>query len=158
MLRPLSITVAAFLFMVCLVLGGYYSGKTAGKSIVQAKWDADKAESHKRFAETVAAYRTREQQISKEVNEITKEKNRAVNDLQQRVSVLADRVRQFAERPSVPHAAQAAAHGENGRCHCGPVIYREDAEFLGKEAERADQLRISLLACERQYEAAAATD
>jgi hypothetical protein len=151
----LTLWLASLLAMVGIAGGSYFEGRMDGKTVVQAQWNAEKAEQQKKLAETAAAYRDREQQLAQTVNDITQEKNRAVNDLEQRVAVLSDRVRQFAERPDLPPTPKTATHGQCRPVACGPVIYRPDAEFLGKEAERADKLRLSLLACQRQYEAAA---
>lgn len=151
----LTLWLAALLAMVGIAGGSYFEGRIDGKTAVQAQWNAEKADQETRLAETVGAYREHEQKLAQQVNDINQEKNRAVNDLEQRVAVLSSRVRQFAERPDVPAATEAAADGKNRPVHCGPVIYRPDAEFLGREAERAEKLRFSLLACQRQYDAAA---
>lgn len=141
----------AALIIVSIALGGYFAGRRDGRELVQAQWNAEKADQQRQLAETTAAYRSREQQLAQQVADITEEKNHAVNDLEQRVAVLSDRVRQFAERPAVSTTTKTATDGKN---RCGAVIYRPDAEFLAKEAERADKLRLSLLACQQQYEAA----
>lgn len=151
----LTLWLAAALFVIGVGVGSYSVGRMDGKTVVQAQWNAEKAEQQKQLAETVSAYRDREQQLAQQVNDITQEKNRAVNDLEQRLAVISDRVRQFAERPDMPTTPKAAADGKGRPVSCGPVLYRPDAEFLGKEAERAEKLRLSLLACQRQYEAAA---
>lgn len=151
----LTLWLAAILAVIGIAVGSYFEGRSDGKVIVQAQWNAEKAKQEAQLADTIANYRAREQQLAQKVNDITREKNLAVNDLEQRVAVLSDRVRQFAERPADLPATTAHAADAKGRsCAHGPVIYRPDAEFLAKEAERADQLRISLLACQRQYEEA----
>lgn len=150
----ITLLLAAVLFVVGVGCFSYFAGKYTGRKIAQAHWAAEKAAQEKQLADTVNAYRAKEQQLAQQVNVITEEKNRAVNDLEQRLAVLSDRVRQFAERPAVPDTPKVAADAKGRSCNCGPVIYRQDAEFLGEEAERAEKLRISLLACQQQYEAA----
>lgn len=150
----LTLWLAAALFVIGVGICSYFAGRIDGKTVVQAQWNAEKAKQEQQLAETVTTYRAREHQLAQQVNDINQEKNRAVNDLEQRVAVLTDRVRQFAERPDLPTTPKAATNGACRPVACGPVIYRPDAEFLGKEAERAEKLRLSLLACQSQYDAA----
>lgn len=150
----MTLWLVALLAMVGIAGGSYFEGRIDGKRVVQTLWNAERAAQETHLAETVTAYRDHEQQLAQQVNDINQEKNRAINDLEQRNAVLSDRVRQFAERPDLPVTTKAATNGACRPVACGPVIYRPDADFLGKEAERAEKLRLSLLACQRQYEAA----
>ena len=60
---------------------------------------------------------------------------------------LLDAISQLRKRPS---RAQAAANGQGGT---GATLSAEDAEFLEREAARADIIRAGLDACYRQYDA-----
>lgn len=72
-------------------------------------------------------------------------------NLQRRVAVLVDSLRERPERPAElptpPGAADPVA------C-TGAQLYRPDAAFLVREAERADQLRADLAACQSAYDQA----
>ena len=41
----------------------------------------------------------------------------------------------------------------NGSCGTGATLYAEDAEFLVREVARADEIRVGLDACYKQYDA-----
>ena len=59
---------------------------------------------------------------------------------------LLDAVSQLHDRPN---RSQSAANGQDGT---GRSLSAEDAEFLVREAARADQLRTGLTACYEQYD------
>jgi len=48
-----------------------------------------------------------------------------------------------------PSRAEQAANGQSGT---GTTLSAEDAEFLIREAARADKIRVGLEACYKQYE------
>ena len=60
---------------------------------------------------------------------------------------LFDAISQLRSRPS---RTQSAANGQN---RTGATLSAEDAEFLVREAARADQIRAGLQACYAQYDA-----
>jgi hypothetical protein len=58
-------------------------------------------------------------------------------------------------RPAaVPGAAATAPAGQGQRFCTGRELYRDDGEFLRREAQRADTLRLALKQCYAQYDAA----
>ena len=59
---------------------------------------------------------------------------------------LLDAVSQLRSRPN---RAQASSNGQDGT---GRALSAEDAEFLIREASRADQIRTGLEACYKQYD------
>ena len=59
---------------------------------------------------------------------------------------LVDAISELRKRPS---RAEQAANGQSGT---GATLSAEDAEFLIREASRADQIRIGLDACYKQYD------
>jgi hypothetical protein len=84
----------------------------------------------------------RQQQLA--VNQIQKEKNDQIASINRS---LADALDSLRSRPS---RAQQAANGQD--CS-GRTLPAEDAEFLTREAARADQIRAGLEACYQQYDA-----
>ena len=60
---------------------------------------------------------------------------------------LVDAISELRKRPS---RTEQASNGQSGT---GATLYAEDAEFLIREASRADQIRIGLEACYKQYDA-----
>jgi hypothetical protein len=77
-------------------------------------------------------------------DQIRKEKDAQINDINNQ---LLDAVSQLRKRPS---RAEDSANGQSGT---GLSLSAEDAEFLEREAARADVLRSNLQACYEQYDA-----
>lgn len=88
-----------------------------------------------------------------QVDAITKDKNVKVQALNARVATLTRSLSERPERPasngSVPGSASNA---ESAQGATGLGLYREDSEFLLGEAARADEIRIELQSCYRQYD------
>ena len=60
---------------------------------------------------------------------------------------LANAISELRKRPSRP------AEANLGSCGTGAALYADDAEFLVREAARADKIRAGLQACYEQYDA-----
>ena len=88
--------------------------------------------------------REKEHIYQAETDKIRTEKDAQINAIN---SQLVDAISELRKRPS--RAEQAA----NGQSCTGRSLSAEDAEFLIREASRADQIRIGLDACYKQYDA-----
>jgi hypothetical protein len=88
--------------------------------------------------------RDKEHQYQADADKIRTEKDAQIRDIN---SKLVDAVSELRKRPS---RAQQASNGQS--CN-GASLSAEDAEFLIREAARADQIRIGLQACYEQYDA-----
>lgn len=89
------------------------------------------------------AIRAKEHQYQADADKIRKEKDaqiQAINDQ------LVNAISELRKRPS---RTEQASNGSN--CN-GTGLYAEDAEFLIREASRADQIRIALQSCYKQYD------
>lgn len=89
------------------------------------------------------AIRSKEHQYQADADKIRKEKDaqiQAINDQ------LVNAISELRKRPS------RAAEASNGQSCNGTGLYAEDAEFLVREASRADQIRVALQACYNQYD------
>lgn len=123
-------------------------GDQAGyaRAVSRAKAAADKARAD-------AEQKTK--QLQTEADQARKEKTDALDELDRTARALADSLRQRPARPArgaglpAPAGAGPAAGGCNGA-----QLYREDGEFLAREAARADTLRIELQACHAAYQRA----
>jgi len=60
---------------------------------------------------------------------------------------LTNAISELRKRPSRPTEANL------GSCGTGTTLYADDAEFLVREAARADKIRAGLEACYKQYDA-----
>lgn len=90
------------------------------------------------------AIRAKEHQYQADADKIRKEKNaqiQAINDQ------LVNAISELRQRPSRTEQAS------NGSSCNGTGLYAEDAEFLIREASRADQIRVALQSCYKQYDA-----
>ena len=100
-----------------------------------------------RFLEYKADQIAKTAQIEKEHQEATdqirKEKDAQIASINNQ---LVDAISQLRKRPS---RTQDTSNGQSGT---GATLFAEDAEFLIREAARADQIRTGLDACYKQYE------
>ena len=87
--------------------------------------------------------REKEHQYQAEADKIRKEKDDQINAIN---SQLVNAISELRKRPS--RSEQASA----GQSCNGASLSSEDAEFLVREAARADQIRIGLNTCYKQYE------
>ena len=88
--------------------------------------------------------RDKEHQYQAAADEIRKAKDAQIASINNQ---LADALVSLRNRPS-----RTAETGNGQNCN-GTGLYAEDAEFLIREASRADQIRVALQACYQQYDA-----
>jgi len=134
---------------------GLYQGHDLGMAEVQQKWDKERAAQEAEHAAAQAAAREKEQELQANADQLRKEKDREIRDLNARAAALTNSLR---DRPTRP-TAEASALPSTASAGCAPAsctgagLSREDAEFLAREAARADELRSSLRQCLAQYQA-----
>jgi hypothetical protein len=87
--------------------------------------------------------RDKEHQYQSDADQIRKEKDAQIKTIN---TQLVDAVSELRKRPS------RTAETSNGSSCNGTSLYAEDAEFLVREAARADEIRVGLEACYKQYE------
>lgn len=87
--------------------------------------------------------RDKEHQYQADADEIRKAKDDQIKNIN---SQLVDAVSELRKRSS------RSTEASNGKGCNGSSLYAEDAEFLIREAARADEIRIGLEACYKQYE------
>ena len=90
------------------------------------------------------AIRAKEHQYQSDADNIRKEKDAQIKAIN---GQLVDAISELRKRTS---RSEKASNGSN--CN-GSGLYAEDAEFLIREAARADEIRVGLQACYKQYEA-----
>lgn len=102
------------------------------------------------IAQGVAAAATEARRIERQEQEVVNHALRTQNDslagIAARLGTDLERLRQRPERPAaaagVPTAPRPACEGATGA-----ELFRSDAEFLVREAARADAIRAGLVAC-----------
>jgi hypothetical protein len=88
--------------------------------------------------------RDKEHQYQSDADKIRKDKDVQIRNIN---AQLVDAVSELRKRPS--RATEASA----GQGCNGARLYAEDSEFLVREAARADEIRVGLQACYKQYDA-----
>jgi len=104
-------------------------------------FEASRFERYK--AQQVIETQAKEREYQAAADKIEKEKNAQINHIN---AQLVDAISELRKRPS---RAQSAANGQGGT---GTSLSAEDAEFLIREAARADKIRSGLNACYQQYD------
>ena len=137
-MQLLSVLLACIVSAVIAMSFGYDEGAKR----VQAKWDTEKAA-------IVTAQRDKEAELQSSMDKLREDKNRETAKLSRTVAALTNSLRNRPERPAVP---ASAAVGDAGGWCSGPQLYREDAAMAISEAERADQIRIALITCQKAYQ------
>lgn len=87
--------------------------------------------------------REKEHEYQADADKIRKEKDAQINNINNQ---LVDAISELRKRSS------RTSEASNGKGCNGSSLYAEDAEFLIREAARADQIRVGLEACYKQYE------
>lgn len=134
---------------------GLYKGHDLGMAEVQQKWDKERAAQEAEYAAAQAAAREKEQELQANADQLRKEKDREIRDLNARAAALTNSLRDRPTRPTAEASAlpSTASAGYAPASCTGAGLSREDAEFLAREAARADELRSSLRQCLAQYQA-----
>lgn len=123
------------------LFGAVIFGYIHGREQVQAERDSEKATA-------VTAQRDKEAELQANMDKLREEKNRETAKLRRTVAALTDSLRDRPERPAVPASTSA---GDAGRGCTGAELYREDAELVVAESERAEIIRITLKKCQDAY-------
>ena len=90
--------------------------------------------------------REKEHEYQAATDKIRKDKDEKINAINNQ---LADAISELRKRPS---RTSETSDGSVAKGCNGSQLYAEDAEFLTREAARADQLRAALDACYKQYD------
>jgi hypothetical protein len=134
---------------------GYMRGDAAGRADVKQRWDAERTQQAEAHAMALEAARNKEQALQASADLLRKDKDREIRDLNARAAALVSSLRQRPERPA-PEARPVPSTASTGPAVpvcTGAELPRPDAEFLAREAARADELRASLRQCLAQYQA-----
>ena len=87
--------------------------------------------------------REKEHEYQADADKIRKEKDAQIKAIN---SQLVDAISELRKRSS------RSSETNNGKGCNGSSLYAEDAEFLVREAARADQIRVALQSCYQQYD------
>lgn len=143
----------AAVILVIACFGAYKRGLHHGEAKIQAKWDAERAAIAQATQQAMQERIAAEEQLRRQVDEQQKTYQQKIARLAAERNALLDSVRNRPSRDRGSDVPGAAAAGDRSGC-TGSELYREDAEFLVGEAERADRIAEQLTACVAQYQAA----
>lgn len=142
--------------MIVLALGIAYGThkvlvyRAVGAAVAETKATLQ-GEYTKKLLEASELAREREQVMVSSADKIRKEKDAKIASLNTRLGTAISSLSERPQRPpSTPQGAPASCIGAGAT---GAQLSREDAEFLVREAARADSLRLALGQCYQQYDA-----
>jgi len=125
--------------VLAFVISNGYSYVKGGKA-ADTRWPAQ-IQTDRANAE--AAARETEKRHQEAANAITRRHNAEVSAVRRNLDIALDSLRNRPDRPAgMPEAARADCEGGTGA-----ELFRPDAEFLAREAARADEIRAGLTAC-----------
>ncbi len=149
-LRPKLILLGGILLLLGISYGTHkvIVWKEVRKAVAQTQ-EQMSAEYTKKLLEASERAREREQVMVASADRLRKDKDAQIASLNSRLGTALDGLRQRPQRSPSPEGSPAS-------CTCqgatGASLSREDAEFLVREAGRADSLRAALQQCYRQYD------
>lgn len=150
------LSIARDVAIIALLVGAYMTGRDAGKHNIMAKWEAERAAQLQQLANAQAAQGEAFSTTVIKLAEADKEKDNAMDVLHRDYAGLLARVQSHPDRPAVmPATTTAASDQQITSGATGAQLYRADGAFLAGEAARADELRIALQTCYKQYDVAA---
>lgn len=153
-MTPAAERIAIIAIVVALAcFAAYRRGVSHGESRVQAKWDSERTAIMQAAQQAIQERIAAEEQLRRQADEQQKTYQQKIARLAAERNALLDSVRNRPARDRGSDVPGAAASGDSAGC-TGSELYREDAEFLVGEAERADRIAEQLTACVAQYQAA----
>lgn len=134
---------------------GWLKGNASGAAEIQQAWDREKAVALVEYAKRQADARKKQEELQDRADRIREEKNREIADLTRKHAAALERLRHRPERPASSSGVPQIAGNRPGARGCTPSeLYRGDAELALQIAERADQVRLHLAACQAVYQSA----
>jgi hypothetical protein len=130
---------ALLTLIIAFILNGFYwnaHGSNAEHTRMVAKLESERAQALQKARDT-------ETQWQEEVNEVTTKQAEKLAEVQHHLDVAIISLRDRPKRPAtLPDTPRVECAGASGR-----ELSREDAEFLAREAARADTIRAGLETC-----------
>ena len=131
----------------------HWKAYTAGKHTVEAKWNAERLDVAKQTFRLLEQTTRTTTNLEAAADQLSKAKNATIKTISLRLAAALDGLRNRPERPADPILPSTSEAGANTGC-TGAQLYRSDAEFLVREAARAEQLIADLAQCQARYEQA----
>lgn len=143
-------------YIVCIaiaVFGLFYLHNKQVDKAVNAAYTQMENESNKRLLTLMKKADAESIELKAKIKEQQDEKQIAIDDINKRHAAIVAGLRNRPERPtSQGNYTASTGNAETPNGATGVELSRPDAEFLAREATRAEVIRESLLQCYRQYD------
>lgn len=151
-LPPLRTLLVGLVGGAVLGVGLYLTGLRAGQRETSLAYELRLAQQANIHIQQQSAVNAQNTVLQDRLAHLTEEQAHAQAQSDRLVSDLLGSLQARPARPpeTADSGRSAATNGATG-FGTGAQLYREDAEFLAREAARADQIRLALSACTTQY-------
>jgi hypothetical protein len=143
--------IAAVIALAAIIAGGAWTLHRYEQAGYERGRDEALAEYTAAALKASQAARQREQALRETITQTQKEADHEKARLRTRLAAALDSLR---NRPERPAGGDVPADSSPIVACTGASLFRADAEFLVREAARADQLRADLQACQEAYDSA----
>lgn len=137
-----------------LLAGTHWKAYVTGKNAVQAQWTEQKLLDEKARAAMAADATATERKLQATIDTERKGRRDEANRIAHDYGVVIDSLLNRAERTTNGANPATAGDGKVAPGCTGAELYRQDGEFLAREAARADTLRLELARCYRAWDKA----
>lgn len=150
--------IAAGVALVLALLAGvwkiHHTGVVAGRAEIQAVWDQDKIRAAEESAKKIGEVKKTSAELQAAADKEKGNLNAHIRSIDLERDELLKRLRDRPVRPAESGGSVPASPGTGASApSCtGAELFREDAEFLTREASRAEILRAHIKSLESQYE------
>lgn len=155
MISSLYLRLAVAAVIAVFLTGTHWKAYTSGKATVRAEWQAEKLEVGRQSLKLSEQAVRDSATLQANADKTTGAKNAQINRLNADLSGALERLRERPERDSATGLPGDPSIGAGPGC-TGASVFKQDAEFLVREADRADRLLADLAQCQAAYGAARA--
>lgn len=138
--------------LLALVLAAsHWKAYHLGAAGVKAEWNAEKLEVARRSAKLIEANIAKTNTLQERADTIRRVKDAEIERIRDERDAALISLR---NRPDRPSDADLSKDASVGPACTGRSLFHEDADFLVREAARADEQRLQLAKCQDAYESA----
>lgn len=148
MLALLNWRLWAALLIATGLAASHWKAYKVGQNEGVAQLNAFKSEATQRSVELMDERDAKEKQLQEDADKTRKAKNVQIASLTADLRVALDGLR---DRPERPREGDLPALTATGPACTGASLFKQDAEFLVRESNRADELRANLTECQAAY-------
>lgn len=126
----------------------HWKAYVTGKQVTQVQWDQQTLKTYEQNEKLRAENEITQAGLEADKEQLRKTKNAQIAQLNASLDDALDRLRIRPERPSDGNMPALTA---TGPACTGASLFKQDAEFLVRESNRADELRANLTECQAAY-------